>query len=358
MSSTAPISDGTWISDEPRLGSVARLVLARALRRRTPILVVALLATGGATVLRWLKHPTHEATLYFRLEEGDLGDVGHGLRPPSDIRQHIANVALSRTQLEQIMRKYHWSEGWLARDRAAAIDEFRASIEISVDRNYFIYPRSPGEDPRSAEVRISLSGPDEEQVRVILREIGDAILLDQEVQRRGRLQEAREMFRAQLEHARSRTRTLQDLIARLALEAAGSDERAAIGARARLAVLQAEAKGALEQELALEKRAAAVAFNAAKEEERLGMRFEFVDERVATFAPRLTAVELALRAALIFGAVLTVTATVVGAFDDRIYAPQDLAAWGLPLFGALPRFPGDDAGSYRARAPAGRAWGP
>jgi hypothetical protein len=355
VSSSAPISDRTWISDEPRLASVARLVLARALHRRAPVLLVALLATGGATALRWLKQPTHEATLYFRLEEGDLGDAGHGLRPPPDIRQHIANVALSRKQLEQIMRKYHWSEGWLARDRAAAIDDFREGIEISVERNYFIYPRNPGEDPRSAEVRISLSGSDEEQVRAILREIGDAILLDQAAQRGGRLREARELFRAQLEHARSRTRTLQEAIARLALEVNGPDERAAIGAQARLAVLEAEAKGALEQELALQKRAAAAAFNAAKEEEQLGMKFELVDERVATFAPRLTGLELALRAALIFAAVVAVTATVAGAFDDRIYAPQDLAAWGLPLFGALPRFPGDDAGSYRARASAGRA---
>ena len=85
------------------------------------------------------------------------------------------------------------------------------------------------------------------------------------------------------------------------------------------------------------------------------MKFELVDERVATFAPRLTVLELALRAGVIFAAALAVTATVAGALDDRIYAPQDLAAWGLPLFGALPRFPGDDAGSYRARASAGRA---
>jgi hypothetical protein len=355
LSSAPPVSDGTWISDEPRLGSVARLVLARALHRRVPILLVALLVTGGATVLRWLKQPTQEATLYFRLEEGDLGDAGHGIRPPSDIRQHIVNVALSRKQLEQIMRKYHWSEGWMARDRAAAIDEFRESIEISVERNYFIYPRSPGEDPRSAEVRISLSGPDEDQVRAILREIGDAILLDQEAQRRGRLHEAREVFRAQLEHARARTRALQEVMARLSIEATGPDERAALAARARLAVLEAEAKGALEQELSLQKRASALAFNAAREEEQLGMKFELVDERVATFAPKLTALELALRAAVILVAVLALTATVVGAFDDRVYAPQDLAAWGLPLFGALPRFPGDDAGSYRARASAGRA---
>jgi hypothetical protein len=348
------MSDGTWIADEPRLGSVARLVLARAMHRRVLILVAALLVTGGTTVLRWVKHPTYEATLYFRLEEGDLGDVGHGVRPPTDIKQHIVNVALSRTQLEQIMRKYHWQVRWLERDRAGAIDDFRGSIEISVERNYFIYPRSPGENPRSAEVRISLSGADEEQVRATVREIGDAILLDQDRQRSGRLQEAREMLRAQIERARARTRTLQDVIARLSIEASGPDERAALAARARLAVLKAEAKGALEQELALEKQASAVAFNAAKEEEQLGMKFELVDERVAVFAPRLTAFQLALRASVILAGVLAMTATLVGAFDDRVYAPQDLAAWGLPLFGALPRFPGDDAGSYRARA-AGRA---
>ena len=39
---------------------------------------------------------------------------------------------------------------------------------------------------------------------------------------------------------------------------------------------------------------------------------------------------------------------VVGTFDDRIYAPRT-ASRGLPLFGAVPRFPGDEAGSYRER---------
>jgi hypothetical protein len=355
LSLTAPISERTWISDEPRFTTVAWLVLVRSGHRRGLVLLVALLVTGAATALRATKHPTYEATLFFRLIEGEITDPGHTLRPPRDIHQYIANVALSRQQLEQIMRKYHRSEGWLGRDRAAAIDEFRESIDISVERNYFIYPRSRGEEPRTAEVRISLPGPDEEQVRAILHEIGDAILKDQAAQRGGRLLEAREMLRAQLEHARARTRSLQEAIGRLTLEASAADERTAVGVRARLAVLEAEVVGAIEQELAIQRHAASVAFNAATEKEQLGMRFELVDERVAIFALKLTSLQLAFRAALIFAAVLFVTATVVGAFDDRVYAPDDLAAWGLPLFGTLPRFPGDDAGSYRARMSAERA---
>lgn len=356
MSPLAHMSDDTWIADEPGLASVARLVLARAWHHRARILLVVILVTSTATVLRALKKPTHEATLYFRLVEGDISsNVGEQPRPPADIQQHIANVALSRRQLEPIMRKYHWSEAWLRRDPAAATDEFRSSIEISVERNYFIYPRNRGDEPRSAEVRISLAGPDEEQVRAILREIGDAILRDQAEQRGGRLREVREMIRMQLEHARARTRSLQDAISRLTLEAARADERAAVGLRARIAVLAAEAHGAIEHELALGRQAAAVAFNAATEQEQLGMRFELVDERVAIFAPPLKPIQLMFRATLIFAATLLVTAVVVGAFDDRVYAPDDLAAWRLPLFGTLPRFPGDEAGSYRSRMHAERA---
>ena len=65
--------------------------------------------------------------------------------------------------------------------------------------------------------------------------------------------------------------------------------------------------------------------------------------------PRLTPRQLAYLGGFVLAIALLLTVPVLGAFDDRIYGPEDLSARGLPLFGALPRFPGDDAGSYRSR---------
>jgi hypothetical protein len=349
------MSHALWVSDEARMASIARSVFSRALRRPVRVLLIASLLTGAYVAGRALKPPIYEATLYFHLAEGDLSDPRNTPKPPSAIREHISNVALSRHRLEEIMRKYHLSERRLARDRVAATDEFREDVLIDVSRNYFLYERRPGEAPRSAQVTISLSGSDAKLTRAVLHEVADAILEQQVAHRSGGLEEARQYLDAQLELARARTRSLQEEIGRLRIEAARADTRRAIDLRARIAALETQARGAIEQALELERRAAAVAFSSEVEGERLGLNLELFDERLEVSTPPLTPLQLALRAAFAFGIVLLLTVPVVGAFDDRIYAPEDLTAFGLPLFGALPRFPGDDACSYSARTSAGRA---
>lgn len=119
--------------------------------------------------------------------------------------------------------------------------------------------------------------------------------------------------------------------------------------RGRIAALETELQGAIERETALDRRATEVAFDVSVERAQLGTIFELMDERVATYAPPLTRHRLALRAAFTFAVLLLVTALTVGVFDDRIHAPEDLEWWGLPLFAALPSFPGDDARPLRAR---------
>ncbi len=338
-----------WVSDESRMGSAARRVFARALRRPVRVLAIALLTTGAYIAWRALAAPSYEATLYFRLSEGDLTDPSNAPRPPRAIRDYISNVALSRTRVEQIMKKYHLSGAYLARNRVAAIDEFREDIKIDVSRNYFIYDRRQDESPRSALVTISLSGSDAEKTRAMLHEIGDAILKEQIEHRSSRLAQARELLGAQLTLARARVNSLQKAMDRLRIDLTNPDARGAIDIRARIAALQAETTGAIERVLVLERRSAAVAFSAAAEGEQLGLNFELFDESLIASAPQLTHFQLVCRAALVLTIVLLLTVPLVGAFDDRIYAPEDLAARGLPLFGALPRFPGDDAGSYGAR---------
>lgn len=342
-----------WISDESRIAPVARRLLARAAHRWSLVLVMALLATGVIVAGRALRAPSYEATLFFRLGEGDLTEPRSTPRPPSSIREYISSVALSRSQLQGVMDKYHISRARLARDPVGAVDDFREDIRLEVSRNYFLYDRQAGDAPRSALVAISLSGSDAERTRAILREIGDAIVRDQETQRGLRLQQARQHLGAQLELARERARMLQGRIERLWPGAAHAKAHEASGSWAEIAALQAEASAAVEQVLSLERRAADVAFTVAAERKKLGLNFELFDESLVATAPRLSLFHLALRAALVFPIALLLTMAVVGAFDDRIYGPEDLAARALPVFGALPAFPGDDASSYGARSRMG-----
>jgi hypothetical protein len=339
-----------WISDEPRAALVARRLLARALRRRALVLGVSAIAAGSWVALRAARPPSYEATLFYRLAEGDLTDPKNAPRPPRAIRQYISSVALSRSQLEGIMKKYGVSRARLAHDPVAAIDDFRDDIRIEVSRNYFLYDRQPGDAPRSALVAVSFSGPDAERTRAILREIGDAIARDQADQRSERLERAREVLGAELALARERAQAIQGRIEGLQRDASRAGGRTAIGIRAQIAALGAEARGAAEHVLALERRAADVAFTAAAEGQQLGLNLELFDQSLVATAPPLTALQLARLAVLVLAVALALTVPLVGAFDDRIYAPEDLAARGVAVFGALPGFPGDDAGSFGARS--------
>jgi hypothetical protein len=338
-----------WISDEWHGAVAARRVFARAARRPTTVISIAMAIAGAAVLWRGMKPPRYEATLFFRLEEGELTHPTHEPQPPPDIRQYISSVALSRTHLEPILRKHRWGLAWLDRDPVGAIEAFREDLVIDVSRNYFIWARAPGDPPRSAQVALSLAGGDPDRTRAVLDEIGDAILRAQAAERAERLAQARAIFAAQLAEARAHTRALEDEMEGLVLEASRDGSRRAFAAEARVAALDAQIKLAIENALALERRVQEVAFSGAAADEQLGLAFQLFDAHLATFAPHLTPSQLAARGAIWFAIALLLTAAVVGAFDGRLHGAGDLVAWGLPVFGALPRFPGDDAAAHRAR---------
>jgi len=353
--------DESWLSVESRMTTVARRAYARGLRRRNLVLALALLGTAAYAASRVLRSPTYEATLAFRMVEGDLTDVKNAPPPPRAIRDHILSVALSLTKAEQIMNKYQLQDRYfrpgasLERDRVTAINLFRDDIAVGVNRNYFIYDRRPDDPPRSAQVTISFSALDPEQARAVLHEIGDAVVRDQTAQRSGRLLQAREFLGAQLGEARARATSLLQEVERLGRDQAKGGQAGAPAIQAQIATRAVEAQAALERVLTLERRDAEIAYSSAVEGGRLGLSFELFDESLEVYAPRLAPAQLARRSAIAFVLLLLLIAPVIGAFDDRIYAPEDLAASGLPSFGALPRFPGDDAGSYRERTLAHRA---
>lgn len=351
MSYSGPVSDA-WISEEDSMATAVRRVFARARRRWPRVLVVALLATAAAMAFRVLRAPSYRGSLYFRIAEGDLVDPALTPRPPRDLRRQIASVALSRQQVELMMRKLGVSRAWLDHDPLSAVDDFRDQIEIEVTRNYFVEDRGRRDAPRSAFVTISLTGADADLTRAILHEIRDAILRDQSARGSGNLAETQAALEAELARARQRTRSLQEEIARIGLEASRAPAGAAIGLRARAAALEVEVSGAIGRVLALERRADAIAFSGAAEGEQLGLTLLPLDEDVASLAPPLGPAELALRAAAILAVASLLAAVIVGAFDDRIYAPEDLAVRGVRVFGALSRFPGDDVGPWPARAGA------
>lgn len=340
--------DSEWISDEPRLRSVVARVLTRASYRPGRLVAVALVLTALAVTWRAVRSPMHKATLYYRLSEGELTQVGYGIRPPQDIRAYLSTVALSRAQIEGIMRKYGHSLAWLARDPNAAVAEFRQDLEITVSRNYFVWDRDENDPPRSAEVAISFTGSDLDDTRGIVGEIRDAVLRDQ-AKRTLQIAAAGKLFQLELQTVRRRAEEVEARVRPLYARVARSSPTERVALEARIAVGQVELQGLLERLASLEGAAAAAEFYRDAEDSNVGVRMELVDEHVETFSPRVGLSGLALRAVFAFAIAALLAALALGAFEDHVYAPGDVAAAGVRVLGVIPACAGDDAGSFRAR---------
>jgi hypothetical protein len=349
MSYPARVTNDPWIGDEWRLVLAARRVFVRAAHRPLVVSAVALAIAGTALGLRATAPPVLEGSLHFLLREGDLTSPGHEAQPSPDVAAYIAEVALSRAELEPMLRKHRWSLAWLNRDPVGAMAEFREELVIDVRRNYFIYPRGRDDPPRSAHVSLRLVGADPETVTGVLHDIAAAIQRDQAARRATHLSGAGALFETELARAREQVRSVAAEIAVLERARRTAAPRDTLPLEGRLAALRVENELALDRVVALEGRVSEVRFSGAAAHENLGMTFELLDEHLATLSPELTRPELARLGVLYLAFALVAAAAFVGALDDRVYAPGDLMARGLPVFGALPRFPGDAIAAHRAR---------
>ena len=341
-----PMGDERWISDEPRLAYVTRLVIGRALHRPTLVLVITLLATGAFVASGSLRPPVFEATLHYRIAEGELSNPRHAPRAPSDIRDYIRTFAMSRDRVEQILKSHPSLGSFPAGNRQQATERFREGVDVDVTRNYFILDWAQGDEPRSARLAISMRARDGVEALGVLREIGGAVVQDQAEYRRAQVEGSRIRIEAQLQDARARASAIQGRLGRLQREVGGGTATRG-GPHPRVAALQGELRAATEHLVELERRAAAARLSAAAERQDLGLTIEPFDESVVPYGILFTPLKLAALGTIAFGVTLLITLLFVGTFDDRVYAPADLAFQGLPVFGVLDRFPGDDAWTYR-----------
>ncbi len=337
-----------WIADEPRLVAVVIAVTLRALRRPILVFGLAILATllVVSTLLR--RAPSYEATLYFHMSEGNV-QLSNAPRPVRRVREYIADVVLNRRQLLDVMGKFGLYSRLLKADPQAAIASMRDDIEISVEHNDFIWDRGPHDPPRAADITLSYRSGDAQRARAVVHELGDAVLRAQSDARSERLRLSRTAIVAERDHAQAELRTRQEELDRLWLDAGRMKDEHALVVRVQIGEVQEEMKSAAGRVQQLDQRLADYEFAQRAESEQAGLQLVLLDEDLAVLAQPLTTFKLVVVAIAMLGMALVVFVGVVGGFDNRIYRGSDLEAQGVPVFGEVARFGGDDRGSYRAR---------
>ena len=350
-----PLPAEAWIADEPRFSAVLAGVFARAARQPFRAAAVAVLLAALAVVVRIASQPSYVATLTFRMKEGEIRGPQNVPMPPSRIREHITDVVLSRERILYLMEKHGISARLRTANPMAAVGLMRNDIEIGVVRNYFLLDADAAGESRSAHVILSFTGRDRDRVQAVVHDIGAFFIEDQAAARNSQLNRARELSAAQAQHAHERLEALQAQRARLARRPAAGGAREEATTLAEIAALGREIGASLLRSQILEKRAAELSFALDAEAQQLWLRFDLVDESVRALREPLKGAEGVAFAGSVLLVAIPVVMVFFGALNRRMYRSADVTMCGFPLLGTVPRFPGDDAGSYRARSGPPRA---
>jgi hypothetical protein len=345
-----------WYESEEstRKGMIQEL---QRIKRRTrvrpiPVLLLALLITGGITYKAATKKGQYRGEVVLAIREGSLlsEDKRTGL-PVGELKEFVSSVLLPDAKLAELIERRNLHRLRKKLGMPWAINELRESLEIEVWRNSFVYydPENPN---REASARIGLTVIDEDPDAAFLlaRDLADIVKESVREQR----QIVADKVSAQIAHVRDGTE-----IRITELEAAKSE------LMVRIATARKDGKKALAQALEMqllkyddqiksgEKTMSEIAASPEALSDRisaagLDLIVEIVAEKRPN-RPESKGLLIAMIAVVVGVGALLGSALVLGAFDSRVHDTDDVERLGLPVLGHVPGFPGDTVGSLEAR---------
>jgi hypothetical protein len=327
MRASAAPPDPSWAALRAHSGRLFR----RARHHIWIVFGLAALATLGALGMAARRPIRQTATVVLRMTE----DVKAPLRlqwTDRTLRGYVSEVALSQTALLALIdrhRMFRKAPGSSERiDPILAVDLLRERITVEVVQNHAIALVDRDNRPRSAHVRISYQDSEPRRAVKVARELGELVVAVGRSQQREQAEAAVRQASAEVRAARSGLETLR-------LQA-GAPGMAIFQARSAADVpglsqsLQA-ARGRLDrgyEELA-------------RAEQRLrgdsdssSLEVELLDTRPAP-PPWPVGKKLAVVAVTASLACFPLAALMVGAWDRRIYAVDDLRNLGVRCLGHL-----------------------
>lgn len=325
MDTSAAPPDPSWAA----LRATSGRLLRRARRHVWVVFGLVALATLAALGLAARAPVRQTATVVLRMTE----DAKTPLRMPwtdRALRGYVTEVALSQTQLAALIDRHRMFrvEG-VKFDPIAAVEILRERIEVEVVQNHAIALETRGNRPRSAHVRIRYQDADPRRAMVIARELGELVVSIGRRQQREQAESAVKMATAQVQATRAALEGLR-------LEASASS----------LAPLQArrsaDIPGMAEAFRAAQGRVDRAEESLAQAEQRLrgepedsgALNVELV-ETVPAPPPWPVAKKLSVVAAAASLVCFPLAALMVGAWDRRVYAVEDLRHLGVRCLGHL-----------------------
>lgn len=330
-----------WLEQERQDGELK--VELRRLKRRAKshpyLLVLLTLATVIALVAyKETRQKSHKAYIVLRVTEGEIVKEANPLAGRK-MDEYLRSVALSNTQLNNIVEQHNLYPVARAKGQQYAIEEIRDAMRIKIVNNYFAGGFYLSTSARSARVTIRFEDKDPDVAFAVASDLAEAMVANEYKRRQWVANEVKTLANRTLNAATKEFEELQQSIASTELILVAAKRANEIDKANKMeVVLSGQEKRS--QQLAtalsrLERNKARSALALAVDQAKLGLRFDVVDRR-APLAHERPPLPLTLAAALLlFLLILPITSVAIGAFDHRLDHQEDVERLGLTYLGTL-----------------------
>lgn len=345
-----------WFESEPRTRD-GLIQEVQRIRRRTrvrpiPVILLALLITGGITYKLATRKQHFTAEVVLALSEGSLAsaDKSTGL-PLGELREFVISVLLPDKRLAELIEARDLNRLRKKLGMQYAIAELRQNVQIEIWRNSFVYydPENPN---REASARIGLTVTDEDPDRayLIARDLADIVISEVHDHRRVLAQRVAKDIGEYSAALDARMTALEKERTERMVQIAKADQA---GKQTIVQALHLRLTEIDEDQLRTEKSISEI--NKSPDvladriaEAGLDLVVELVSEKRPN-RPESKGLLIVMIAVVVGLFSLMGAALVLGAFDSRVHDTDDIARLGLPVLGHVPGFPGDSHGSLEAR---------
>jgi capsular polysaccharide biosynthesis protein len=349
-----------WFDSEEstRVGLIQEVqrIRRRTLVRPIPVLLVALLLTGGLTYKVATKRTIYYSEVVLAMREGSLIDANKatGL-PMEELKEFVTSVLLPDARLAELIEKHDLNRLRKKMGMPWAIAELRESIEIEIWRNSFIY-YDPDNSNREASARIGLTVGDDDpdQAFLIAHDLAEIVIHEVREQRTKLAKKAAQDISVYREALLERMTKLERERTERMIAQSKAKAEGKIGVSQALWMRLIEVDQAQKE---TEKSLSAIAASPEALADRiaeagLDLVIEIVSER-RPVRPESKGLLIVMIAVVVGVGSLLGAALVLGSFDSRVHDTDDIARLGLPVLGHVPGFPGDRLGSLEARGVQG-----
>jgi hypothetical protein len=315
---------------EPGWADIGRQAsrLARRARRRPALVAACTLAATAAVVTVVARRPMRpRVAVVLRMTETQPGVTRLGWTDRA-LRGYVTEVAFSQARLRELIRRRHLFRSAIAQEGMdGAVALLRDRITVEVVQNHVIALIPPRDRPHSAHVRIAFEDADPVRGLEVAKDLGRLVESTGEAQRRADLAATLHRWQAGAERSRAEIRELRTQAAVLAVAAPNDAAAAARLQSLREALRIAEARLDREEQSRI---AARLALHA--EVASGALEIELLPPPPPPPEPR-RAVRCAAAGAAGLAFALPITVLLIGAFDRRVYLPEDLRDLGLRYLG-------------------------